>query len=469
MQSAEVRAGTEPAVSLRLLIVDDEAYVRDICGQVATDLGYECRAAENGREAAELVDEQPFDIVLTDVRMPERSGFELLRHIRERSPETSVAMMTGYGTIEQAVEAMRLGVYDYITKPFDLTRVASLLKEMEAWRREKGPSRLARYLSVDDESFHGLVGRSPCMKKVFEQIVRAAGVDYTVLIQGESGTGKELVAQAIHQCSARAAGPFLPVECGALSETLIESELFGHVKGSFTGAQDASPGILRAAKRGSVFLDEIGELPAGIQPKFLRALQEKEARPVGGTKPEPFDARMIAATNRDLQEEVGKGTFRQDLFYRLHVIPIYVPPLRERREDIPLLIDVLLKQCADASGRPLGISQEAIRVLADHDWPGNVRELKHCLEQASVMKEGRMIEVQDLPATVRAESVVHDAPSPTAGPIKPLADREAEAIREVLETTGYNKTQAAKALGISLRTLYAKIEKYEIPAQPNPE
>ena len=444
----------------RILVVDDEDHIRKICHRVVTELGLECKTVGNGEDAAQLMADEQFDIVLTDVRMPRKDGFKLFRHIKSGFPRTLVIMMTAFGTIDQAVGAIKSGVFDYIPKPFGKKRLRDVINASLQWCETlEGSDRLA---GADDGVFHGIVGRSSVMQDVFERIARAATVDSTVLIQGESGTGKELVARAIHAASPRANEPFLPVACNALSETLVESELFGHVKGAFTGAQDASPGILRAAKSGTVFLDEIGEVPLPAQAKFLRALQEKEVRPVGASKPEHFEARVIAATNRDLEERVIEGTFRQDLFYRLHVIPIHLPPLRERPEDIPLLTDHLLKRCAQRPERQLKFDDEAMEMLVNEDWPGNVRQLENVIEQACVFCTGTVVTPDGLADLLPSPKRPEQPAGPSNGRVRTLAAGEEEAIRHALQKTAYNKTKAAKALGISRSTMHNKIREYHI-------
>ena len=453
---------TEPRRPVRLLVADDEPQVLEICTRVAERLGYECATAEDGNKAARLVDGSRFDIVLTDVRMPGCDGFELFRYIRAHSPGSAVVMMTGYGTIEQAVAALKSGVTDYITKPFEATQLGELLAQLAEWYGQSLLSRQGRRADPDGEPFHGIVGQSEAMQNVFDRIMRSASVDSTVLIQGESGTGKELVARAIHACSLRSGSLFLPLDCGSVSESLAESELFGHVKGAFTGSHESNSGILRAAKHGSVFLDEIGELPAPVQVKFLRALQEREVRPVGGVRPKPFDARVIAATNRDLEQDVVSGAFRKDLFYRLHVIPIHVPPLRERREDIPLLVEAFLTRHSKGGAPPIEMSQAAMDLLKRHDWPGNVRELENCIERACALGSGSTITPPDLPAALLATAKSAEEDVGTGAGIRPLASYEKEAVQQALLKTDYNKTQAARALGISVPTLYAKIRKYSL-------
>ena len=447
---------------IQILIVDDEPHILEICARVAAELGFQYVTAATGGQAAGLVDERSFDIVLTDIRMPGCDGFEVFRRVKAKSPRTVVAMMTGYGDIDQAVAALRSGVLDYITKPFDGDQLANRLRPLAKWRMRHISDGSSRGGDVPG-LFHGIVGRSARMQDVFDRIERASSVDSPVLIQGETGTGKELVARAIHAHGARAEGPFLPLDCAALSEGLAEAELFGHVKGAFTGALEATPGVFRAADGGTVFMDEIGELPASMQPKFLRTLQEKEVRPVGGVKPEPFDARIITATNRDLQKDAATGDFRRDLFYRLHVIPIHVPPLRERSQDIPLLVDVFIARHSGLGEAPIQIAPEAMEALSDYDWPGNVRELENCVEQACVLRNGPVIALDDLPPALRPGGKAARRAGENGGlQIKPLAAREYEAVRDALQRTGGNKTAAAKALGISVPTLYAKIRKYDI-------
>ena len=443
-----------------ILIVDDEAHIREMCSRVAAKLGLEWDTAGNGEEAMSRLAERQFDIVLTDVRMPRKDGYELFRDVAEKFPGTMVIMMTAYGTIEQAVGAIKKGVFDYIPKPFSLKRLRDVINESLKWRESR--EGMARREDFKGGMFHGIVGRSPEMLDVYERIARAAAVDSTVLIQGESGTGKELVARAVHEASPRSNGPFLAVACNALSESLVESELFGHVKGAFTGAQGSRSGILRAAEHGTVFLDEIGEVPLPAQAKFLRALQQKEVRPVGSSKSESFDARIIAATNRDLEERVVEGTFRKDLFYRLHVIPIHLPPLRERREDIPLLVEYFLVHRAGESGRRLEITDDAMKMLTAHEWPGNIRQLENLIEQAYVFCTSPVVTTDELARLLSSPRRREDAQPAQDDDGKLLAAREKEAIRDALEKTGYNKTMAAKVLGISRATLYAKIQKYKL-------
>ena len=453
-----------PSPPPQVLVVDDDPISLDVCAEVVVGLGYGCTKARDGKQAVELIDQRQFDVVLTDIRMPGCSGFEVVQQARAKSPVTALGMMTAYATVNEAVSALKSGVLDYVTKPLDLDRLTNLLTDLAAWNQEKRQKPGARGASLEGDSFHGLVGRSAVMQEAFDRILRAGMVDSTVLIQGDSGTGKELAARAIHACSSRRGGPFLAVDASSLSESLAESELFGHVKGAFTGAHESQRGILRSAEHGTVFLDEIGELPASIQAKLLRALQEKEVRPVGGVRSESYDARVIAATHRDLEQDVEAGTFRQDLFYRLHVIPVYLPPLRERREDIPLLAKSFLHRYAEGQPEPLGLSPQALAVLVDYNWPGNVRELENSIEHAYALREGPEIVPKDLPPGIlgKAPASAEPAPAPIDDAIRPLSAYEEEAIRDALRKSKNNKREAARALGISVPTLYAKIRKYNI-------
>ena len=450
--------------SNNLLIVDDESDILDVCSRVAQGLGFSCMTARSAEEAAELMAGLKFEIVLTDVRMPGGGGFDVLEHVQAHSPDTAVVMMSAYGTIDQAVSAMKRGVVDYLPKPFDTDRLSELLTQVAAWRGCRGMGRGAVPSERGAAALRAIVGRCAVMQDVIDRIKRAATVDSTVLIQGESGTGKELVARAVHECSAQGQGPFIAVDCGGISESLVASELFGHLKGAFTGADTGTPGVLRAAEGGTVFLDEIGDLPASVQAAVLRALQEREVRPVGGVRPASFDARVIAATNRDLEQEVVTGAFRRDLFYRLQVIPIHVPPLRERRQDLPLLVEAQLARCAGDTGRPAEITPEAMDVLMSHDWPGNVRELMNWIEQACVMGSGDQITLSDLPLAVPRGAPHAREPGSASGEIRTLAAYEEQAIRDALRRTAGNKRGAARALDISAPTLYAKIKKYGIGA-----
>ena len=459
--------------STRVLIVDDDERIRALCRTIVASAGLEPFEAADGVEATErLATVQP-DFMLLDVNLPGRSGMEILREVRVRFPATRVVMITGYAAVDLAVQAMKLGAYDYIAKPFTSARLLQVLTETSA----RGA--LTAAAGAMPRSFCGLVGVSGAMQQTYELIERAGRCDSTVLIEGESGTGKELAARAIHARSPRAAAPFVPVDCGAITPSLIESELFGHVAGAYTGAKGATEGLLRAAGEGSVFLDEIGELPTAVQVKLLRALQEMEVRPLGSSQSVPLGARIIAATNRNLTEEVARGSFRRDLFYRLHVVPIFLAPLRDRREDIPILTEHFLRLYGDRSGRSLSISPEALRHFLRYEWPGNVRELENVIQRAFALVDEDEILLSHMRTVFPRQSL---APSPLPTSVEGaaaaaayewegkgkgkrgnlMAEQEAQAVRMALDQAGGNKREAARILGIGIATLYRKIKKYGI-------
>ena len=373
---------------ITVLIVDDEDDVRNLCRDVVADSGLRTRTASTTEQALEILDQFAVDIVITDLRVPLLGGFELLKRIRETYPQTAVIVLTQYGTIEGAVEATRMGAVDYLTKPFHVPELRGKL------------DRVVRLLDIDEENrvlreqlrtrpgFGGLIGVSAKMQRVYRLIEKVSQHNYPVLILGESGTGKELVAGSIHFCGPRRSRPFVPVDCTALVPTLIEAELFGYVKGAFTGASHNKQGLLEAAGNGTLFLDEIGDLPFDLQAKLLRALQEKEVKPVGSTDRVPISTRVIAATNRDLEASVRQGTFRQDLYFRLNVVQIKIPPLRERKSDIPLLVSAFLEKFSDHGGPTRTISEDAMARLIAFDWPGNVRELENAIERAVALGSG---------------------------------------------------------------------------------
>jgi DNA-binding NtrC family response regulator len=445
-----------------VLIVDDEPSARNFCAEVLEEMGLLTRTAGDARLAASILEAQAIDVVLSDVHMPGATGIELLRTIRTRFPETDVVVMTGYGTIPEAVEAVKLGAYDYISKPLkpdDLRRIFRRLVEKRALAAE---NRLLREQVRTQQGFGQLIGNSPSMRAVYELVIKVAERRHPVLILGESGTGKELVARAIHTYGPSRDKPFVPIDCGALSASLIESELFGHVRGAFTGATQARPGLLAEAKGGTVFLDEIGELPIELQSKLLRALQEREIRPLGSNERRPLEARVIAATNLDLEEAIGKGTFRKDLYFRLNVVSIHMPPLRERKSDIPALVHFFLERHATQEGIT-GIAPEAMTCLMAYDWPGNVRELENCIQRAVALGSPPLIQVKDLPSSLveRASAREEDAEPRT------LEDLERRAILRALEASGGDRLRAAKLLGIGKTTIYRKLKEYGLDA-PGP-
>jgi two-component system response regulator PilR (NtrC family) len=452
----------------RELVSDDEPSLREMLGILLRRAGYETTLAASQREALQrIAEEEPFDAVITDLLMPDGSGMDVLRAARERDESTQVLMITAHATTEQAVEAMRLGAYDYVQKPFNNDELLAALEKALEKRALVTENRVLRGEALGESGRYGLVGRSLAMQRLRALIEKVAATPSSVLITGESGTGKEVVARAIHRLSPRADGPFVVVNCGALPESLMESELFGHEKGAFTGATSAKPGLFRAAHGGTLFLDEIGELPLPLQVKLLRTLQEKAVRPVGGEKELPVDVRVLAATNKNLEEEVREGRFRQDLFYRLNVIRVEMPPLRARREDIPLLAQHFLEKHAALVGERRTLSPAALRRLLELDFPGNVRELENLIERGATLASGEVIEPADLG--------FFDEPTPPApaGPTEPtelppgfdldahLAREEERYLRLALEQAGGVRTRAAELLGMSFRQFRYRLAKYE--------
>ncbi|PLX78950.1 MAG: DNA-binding response regulator [Desulfuromonas sp.] len=443
-----------------ILVIDDDDSLRRVVEFQLQQAGYQVETAVDGEEGIEKFRQLSPDLVLTDVQMPGLSGDEVLEAVQEEKPGTLVMVVTAFGTVEKAVEAMRSGATDYLTKPFSRDALLLAVERAFAFRDLERENRKLREQLSAKADFSGVVGRSTVMQRVFDTVSKVAASEATVLIGGESGTGKELIAQALHQGSDRKNGPFIPVNCAAIPRELIESELFGHLKGAFTGAVKDRTGKFAQAEGGTIFLDEVGELPLELQPKLLRALQEREIEPVGG-KPCRVDVRVVAATNRDLDEAVREGLFREDLYYRLAVIPVELPPLRERREDIPLLVrHFLLKHGGDLH---LDINEEAMRALADYRWPGNVRELENLVERMIVLRRGDEINVEDLP--IQLSGGKRDKSSdvlnlPEEG--YPLEQLEADAVRLALQRSDGNQTRAARFLSIPRHTLIYRMEKYDI-------
>src|ERR1700690_2160323 len=368
------------AGALNLLIVDDERSVRDACREIATALGYHASAAESAEQALRLIESQNVDVVFLDLKLPGTGGLEAMRQIKARRPDIEVIVVTGHGTVESAVQAMKAGAYDYVTKPFSMAELKLLLSRVSVHLKLKMENRVLREKIKSKQGFGSIIGRAPEMDKLYRIIAKAAHSIHPVLILGESGTGKEMVARAIHHSGPVRDKPFIPVDCGSLVPTLIESELFGYVKGAFTGAVQAKEGLLAIAEGGTVFLDEVGELPVDLQAKLLRALQEKEIRPVGSTKYLPINVRILAATNRDLDRAVTDGSFRRDLYFRLNVLSLRIPPLRERRRAVPLPAPNFLERLSQSSGRVRELTDDAMKGLLAYGWPGNVGELENCLE-----------------------------------------------------------------------------------------
>ena len=454
---------------VRLLVVDDEQSIRKLCMTVGESLGFVCSEAESGEAALAQLEEQPAHMVLTDMVMPRMSGLEFLEQVKRMLPRTEIALMTGHGSIETAVQAMKLGAYDYISKPFaPLDELRLFLRRMADKVRLEEENQYLRDRSETETAVHGIIGNSVGIQHVLRLISRLKDTRTPVLISGESGTGKELVARALHYRGSLASRPFVAVDCGSLVPTLIESELFGYEKGAFTGALRSKQGLLQSADTGTIFLDEIGELPLEMQAKLLRFLQEKEVRPVGSNEKVKVDVRIMAATNRDLEVEYKKGTFRKDLYFRLNVVTIHLPPLRERRSDIPILANWFLERLAP--GRNASVSGTAMKALLAYDWPGNVRELENCLERAVALGDQRLIDLDDLPPSIaRAEGLdmtpeksPRSAISASGDPATDLEDIERATIERVFLQVNGDKALAGKMLGISRATLYRKLKRYNI-------
>jgi DNA-binding NtrC family response regulator len=442
-----------------ILVVDDDAVARQLLADALRKDGYDVEIAAGGADAIALGRAKQFDVVLTDIRMGEVDGLAVLREFRQRSPETAIVLLTAFGSMDGAVEAIKQGAYDYLAKPFKKEDIRLVVRRsLEYSRLVRENARIREVL----RERHGspLIGSSPAMLDVYKLIARVSSGRSTVLLEGESGTGKELVARAVHANSPRRDRPFVPVNCAALSETLLESELFGHEKGAFTGAVAAKRGLFEAADQGTLFLDEIGDIGPALQVKLLRVIQEQEVRHVGGTASVKVDVRIIAATNRNLARMVKDGTFREDLFYRLNVVRIVLPPLRERREDIPMLAHHFLQKVATANEQPVrGFVPETMALLERYHWPGNVRELENVIERTVSLSPGPLIMPDDLPEAVRKAEA---APAGGDESLLSLDEVEKRHLSRVLRETGGNKVRAAKILGIDRRTLYRMAERFGI-------
>jgi DNA-binding NtrC family response regulator len=449
-------------INKTILLVDDDASLRRVLAHHLTEAGYQVLTAADGKEGLRVFTEQQVDLVITDIQMPELSGLEMMRRISVMSPDVMVLVITAHGSIETAVEAMKLGAYDYITKPFNreelLLTVAKGLEHTALVRENRSLKQFIESRFTLDN----IIGNSQAMQRVFHLVEKVARTDLAILITGESGTGKELIAKAIHQHSTRRDGPFAVINCGAIPEGLLESELFGHRKGSFTGAYANARGKLEAADKGTVFLDEIGELPLALQVKLLRVIEGGEFSRVGETETRRADVRFLAATNRDLAKMVEDGRFREDLYFRLKVVPVHLPPLRERREDIPLLADYFLKEVAQRYERAgLHFEKEVFRYFQAYAWPGNIRELKHTVERLAVIAESNAIGIKDLPdsmtaTTGNASNVLIQLPDEGID----LEEVEREILRQALEKRGGNQTRAAQYLNITRSALIYRMQKY---------
>lgn len=451
---------------MRVLVIDDDEVMRKLVREVLVKEGHQVEIAASGESAIPLLKKEAFPIVVTDVRMLDMGGMDVLREVKKQSSESVVILMTGFGSMDGAIEAIREGAFDYISKPFKMDDLKALVKRgADHWEslRSRPKSAVPQSSSpAMDVSQKGLIGKSAKIVEIYKTLARAALSQSNVLVTGESGTGKELVARAIHENSQRRAKRFVAVNCGALAESLLESELFGHLKGAFTGATHDKKGLFEEADGGTLFLDEIGDVSAALQIKLLRVLQEGEMKPVGSNETRRVDVRLIAATHRDLSSLVDQEKFREDLYYRLKVIEISIPPLRERREDIPQLVEVFLVRYAEKNRKQIShVSDEAMKSLMEYSWPGNVRELEHSIERAVALTKTSVLYPEDLPREIRQ---VAAAPSgTTAGAAaNSLEDIEKLHILKVLQENGYNKSKAADALGIDRATLYRKASRYGI-------
>lgn len=451
-------------LKIRMLVVDDEQSIRRLCMTIGTSLGFLCSEAESAEAAIVRLAAEAPDLVLTDLKLPNQSGVELLRQVKAQLPRAEAAIMTGHGSIESAVDAMKLGAYDYIEKPFRVEKMRLLLQRMAEKIRLVTENAFLRERVSTEENVEGLIGSSANIQDVLRMISRLKDTRTPVLVSGESGTGKELAARAIHFRGSMAETPFIAVDCGSLVPTLMESELFGYEKGAFTGASKSKAGLFKAADGGTIFLDEIGELPLEMQAKLLRVLQEKEVRPVGSNDKVNVDVRVIAATNRDLEAAYRAGTFRKDLYFRLNVVTIHLPALRDRRSDIPVLVHHFLDRYA--RGENLQVTAAAMKSLLQYDWPGNIRELENCIARAVTLGDHRTIDVGDLPPAIRSESSLPSTTSiedSASLSTTALAEMERMTILRVFEQAGGDKALAGKMLGISRATLYRKLKRYNIP------
>jgi DNA-binding NtrC family response regulator len=453
------------AANSRILVLDDDPGTCRFMQELLTKPDREIETTTDPEQALARCRAKPFDVVISDLKLNARlDGIDVLRAVREATPLVPVIIVTGFGELEKAVEAVREGAFDFVSKPFNITELKSLVER--ALQKSKSPA-APPASNVRDAMPPALLGRTPAMTAVYKQIAHAASAEAPVLIIGESGTGKELVARAIHQHGNRSGRPFIPINCGALTETLLESELFGHIKGSFTGAVSDAKGVFQTAHTGTVFLDEVGEMSPALQVKLLRVLQEGEVRPVGASRSVKVDVRIVAATNVDVERAVAEAKFRQDLFYRLGVVIINLPPLRERRDDIPLLVERFLKAARAKANKQVELSPAALEALAAHHWPGNVRELENLIERLVVFSRGSRVDVGDLPPTVTPRAPVLE--KRLFDDLPTLEEIERRYLLHVLEQVGNNRTRAAEVMGIDRRTLYRMAERFGIPLAEQPE
>lgn len=452
-------------MSVRILIADDEKAIRESLKMVLEEEGYSTEIAQDGYEALEKIKLVDFDLVITDIKMPNLDGIELMNQASQISPNTFFILMTAYASVKTAVDAMRAGAFDYLIKPIEFDDILIRVKRLIDFRKISLENKLLRQRVSLEAGYQNIIGKSPAMKEVFELINQVAPTNSNVLIYGKSGTGKELVAKAIHFNSRRKDKIFLPVNCGAISENLIESELFGHKKGSFTGATEEKAGLFKVADGGTLFLDEIGDLPLNLQVKLLRAIEDKQFLPVGGTKPVSSDVRIIAATNQNLFEKTKAGQFREDLYYRLNVIEIKLPSLSERKEDIPILVSHFIEKfCNEMGKKIMGVDNETMKILLSHNWPGGVRELENVIERAVIFAKEDIIKPENLSDNLRTSYTVETFPDALKEAIKNF---EREHILRIFKKCDYNKEDTARILNIGLSSLYRKMEELDIPTRLN--
>ncbi|MDE2484496.1 MAG: sigma-54-dependent Fis family transcriptional regulator [candidate division NC10 bacterium] len=445
----------ERSGATRALIVDDERPIRLLMEKELPRAGYMVTCADSGEAALEQLRTREFDVILLDLKMPGIGGMEALRRIRDSGASAEVVILTGHPDVDSAIHAMKLGAYDYLTKPFKLSELEEVLQRAAERKRLREENTALRRMVAQREPVPIIIGQGPAISSLLATVERIAPSEANILIQGESGTGKSLVAKAIHAASPRAGGPFLVINCSGFQDPLLESELFGHEKGAFTGAVSVKQGLFEVTGGGTLLLDEVGEMSPAMQSKLLQVLDTKELRRVGGTRVHRVDVRIIAATNKDLAQEVRMGRFREDLYYRLNVVSLTLPSLRERKEDIPLLIEHFVKQFRVTGQKTKTVSPEAMHALADYPWPGNVREIANTIERLLILSPGDVIGLEDLPPNIRF-------PSGSAGGPVSLAEMERLHLIRVLDHTGGKKMQAARLLGIDLKTLNSKIKRYNI-------
>ncbi len=454
------RTGDSPDANPRLLVIDDEAIARRQLQQIFRRMAYTVETRDSGAAGLSALDQEPFDVILTDLRMPDITGMDVLRHARERLPDAAVIMITGHATVDSAIDAMKAGAFHYIAKPFRIDEVREIVRQAVEFSRLRRDNRALRERVEGTGRAPTLIAQEQVMQHLLDTARQVAPTDCNVVLTGESGTGKEVLARFIHNQSSRAEGPFLAINCGALHDELLASELFGHERGAFTGAAQQKMGLFEAAAGGTLFLDEVAETSSAMQVQLLRVLQEREVLRVGGRKPIAIDVRVIAASNRRLDLAVDRGELREDLYFRLNVVNLTVPPLRERRDDIPLLAYYFLKRHALAMGKPVeDFEPEVLERLVEYDFPGNVRELSNVIERAVALTRRPLIGIADLPATLRAANVQI---MPTSGkPLPTLEEQEAAYIHTVLQRTGGNRTRAAEILGIDRVSLWRKLKRFE--------